>query len=68
MPISLVITPKILVVPNISIIKLGHSKNYSYLCRCLLRLIETNHIRKDALLSNGRDELYTSINDGLFTK
>ena len=37
-------------------------KKYVYLCRCVLRLIETNYIRKDVLYSNGRDESYTSIN------
>ena len=36
-------------------------KKYDYLCRCVLRLIETNYIRKDALYSNARDESYTSI-------
>ena len=33
-------------------------KNNAYLCRCVLRLIETNYIRKDALNSNVRDRYF----------
>ena len=40
-------------------------KKYDYLCRCVLRLIETNYIRKDALLSNDWEQIILIIIDAL---
>ena len=36
-------------------LEFGHFTDSIYLCRCVLKLIETNYIRKDALHSNARE-------------